>query len=83
MSMNSPLMPGAYSRRAEDCLHAVERDFFRIVGSAATAYIDVDRILGLLAEDATRAGWTEEEVTTAVHELARRHGMNKAGVAHS
>ena len=78
MSINSPLMPGSYSHRSADCENAVERDFFRIVGHAGTAFIDIDHVLAELAEDATRAGWSEEELTDAVHALARRYGIQKA-----
>lgn len=78
VSINSPLMPGPYSNRAVDCERAIERDFFRVVQDSGTAYLDADRILMLLAEDATNAGWSEEELTAAVHALAARHGMRSS-----
>lgn len=82
MSINSPLMPGPYSHRDVDCERAIERDFFRVIQDSGTAYLDVDRLLTLLAEDATSAGWSEEELTAAVHALAARYGMQRLGRTH-
>jgi hypothetical protein len=82
MSINSPLMPGPYSHRAVDCERAIERDFFRVIQDSSTAYLDADRILMLLAEDATNAGWSEEELTAAVQALAAQHNMQRFGRTH-
>ena len=71
-------MPGPYSHRDFDCERA-SSGIFRVVGEAATAYLDADRVLTLLVEDATSAERSEEELTAAVHALAARHGMRKLG----
>jgi hypothetical protein len=78
MSVNSPRFPGPYPQRAADCESAIERDFFRELVNANAAYVDVDRILAALADDATRAGWWEEDLTSAVYALARRHNIRTA-----
>lgn len=75
MSMNSPRIPGPYSQRASDCEHAIERDFLKHAVEAKTPYLDLDAILSSIAEDATHAGWSEEELTAAVLALAKRHKM--------
>jgi hypothetical protein len=77
MSMNSPRYPGPYSQRATDCELAIERDFLREALEAHTPFIDLDAILAALADDAMRAGWSEEDLTDAVIALAKRHKMNK------
>jgi hypothetical protein len=76
MSMNSPRYPGAYSQRATDCELAIERDFLREAIEARTPFIDLDAMLTALADDAVRAGWSEEELTEAVIALAKRHKMS-------
>lgn len=77
MSINSPRIPGPYLHRLEDCVSAIERDFLRAMINVTTPYVDLDRVLSEIAEDAARAGWTEEDVTDAVLVLARRHNMQK------
>jgi hypothetical protein len=52
--------------------------FLREVITLSTPYIDLDRILANVAEPATLAGWTEEELTDAVIRLAARHGMERS-----
>lgn len=79
MSINSPRIPGPYPHRAADCESAIERDFLRETVNWATPYIDLDRVLAAVAEDATKAGWSEAELTDAVINLARRYGMNRSG----
>jgi hypothetical protein len=76
MSINSPRFPGRYAQRAADCQAAIERDFLRGMVNSSTPYVDLDRVLSDIAEDATRAGWSEEELTDAVLVLARRYRMN-------
>ena len=75
MSMNRPRMPWPYAERADDCISALERDFLREVVLVGTPFIDMDSILAALADDASKAGWSEEEVTAAVIELTRRHRL--------
>ena len=75
MSMNAPRLPGSYSQRAADCEAAIERDFLRETVNASTPYVDLDRVLSAIAEDATGAGWSEAEVTDAVIRLAKRYRM--------
>jgi hypothetical protein len=43
--------------------------------NSTTPYVDLDRVLTEIAEEATTAGWSEEELTDAVLALAKRHGM--------
>jgi len=76
VSINAPRYPGPYAQRKTDCESAIERDFLREVINLPTPYIDLDRVLACVAEPATKAGWTEEELTDAVIRLAARHGMN-------
>ena len=76
MSINSPRMPGPYPHRAEDCEHAIERDFLRSIVNVTTPFQDLDRVLADIADDAARAGWSEEEFTDAVIRLARKHHLN-------
>ena len=76
VSMNSPRYPGPYSQRAADCEQAIEREFLKVAIESGTSYLDLDSILSELADDATRAGWTEEDLTHAVLALARRHKMS-------
>lgn len=78
MSINSPRRSGQYDGRQEDCERAIERDFLREMVNSTTPYVDLDRVLMAVAEDATRAGWSEHELTDAVISLARRHGMRTA-----
>lgn len=78
MSINAPRYPGPYAQRKADCESAIERDFLREVITLSTPYIDLDRILASVAEPATLAGWTEEELTDAVIRLAARHGMERS-----
>lgn len=73
MSINPPRFPGLYENRQEDCQLAIERDFLREMVNSSTPYVDLDRVLTEIAEDATRAGWSEEELTEAVLVLAKRH----------
>ena len=75
MSINSPRYPGPYEHRSEDCQFAIERDFLREMVNSTTPYVDLDRVLTEIADDATKAGWSEEELTDAVLELAKRHKM--------
>ena len=75
MSINSPRYPGPYLQRATDCELAIERDFLRAIVNLTTPYVDLDRVLSDIADDATRAGWSEEEITDAVLRLAVRHRM--------
>jgi hypothetical protein len=77
MAINSPRYPRPYAQRATDCELAIERDFFREVVEARTPLIDLDKILIALADDALKAGWSEEELTEAVLRLSRRHKMTK------
>ncbi|CAN7155298.1 hypothetical protein [Rhizobium sp. LjRoot254] len=76
MSINSPRYPGSYSQRATDCELAIERDFLREVVDAHTPFIDLDAILIAIADDALKAGWSEDELTEAAIVLAKRHKMN-------
>lgn len=78
MSVNSPRFPGQYAQRAADCESAIERDFLRELVNAGTSFIDIDRVLAAIAEDATRAGWSEEDLTEAVLSLANRYHMHSA-----
>lgn len=75
MSINSPRHVGWYEERARDCERAIERDFLREMVNVTTPYVDLDRVLSSIADDATRAGWTEQELTDAVLRLAQRHRM--------
>lgn len=75
MSINAPRYPGPYAQRKADCEGAIERDFLREIIKLSTPYVDLDRVLTCVAEPATKAGWTEEELTDAVIRLAARHGM--------
>jgi len=75
MSINSPRFSGQYGGRGVDCEYAIERDFLRETVNATTPYVDLDRVLTAIAEDATRAGWSERELTDAVIRLATRYGM--------
>jgi hypothetical protein len=75
MSIAIPRQAQPYTGRVFDCERAVESAFLDEVKSAGTAYIDLDHVLTGIAEDATRVGWTEEEITNAVLELAKRHGL--------
>lgn len=79
MSINSPRVPGPYAQRSADCESAIERDFLRETVNATTPYVDLDRVLSAIAEDATKAGWSEAELTDAVIRLARRYNMNYQG----
>ncbi|UVC12395.1 hypothetical protein IHQ71_30805 (plasmid) [Rhizobium sp. TH2] len=75
MSINSPRHPGPYINRALDCMAAIERDFLRETVNSTTPYVNLDRVLTEIAEDATRAGWSEQELTDAVLKLALRYNM--------
>jgi hypothetical protein len=75
MSMNSPRYPGPYSQRKVDCELVIERDFLREVVESRTPYLDLDAILIAIADDAARAGWSEEDLTEAVLVLAKRHRL--------
>lgn len=75
MSINSPRVPGSYALRSADCESAIERDFLRETVNATTPYVDLDRVLSGVAEDATKAGWSEAEFTDAVIRLAQRYQM--------
>ena len=75
MSINPPRYPGPYSHRAADCELAIERDFLREMVNRTTPYVDLDRVLMEIAEEATKAGWSEAELTDAVLNLAKRHKM--------
>ena len=76
MSINSPRHPWSSLRRAEDCTRAIERAFFREVVNIGGSYIDLDRILAGIADEGTKAGWSEQELTDAVLTLARQHAMS-------
>jgi hypothetical protein len=75
MSINPPRMPGSYPQRAEDCERAIERDFLRETVNWTAPFLDLDRVLATVAEDATKAGWSEAELTDAVIRLAERYNM--------
>ena len=75
MSMNSPRYPWPYPQRSYDCEQAIERDFLKHAIEAGTAYLDLDVLLSAIADDATRAGWSEEDLTEAAIALAKRHKM--------
>ena len=79
MSINSPRLPGPYEHRSADCESAIERDFLRETVNATTPYVDLDRVLSAIAGDATKAGWSEAELTDAVIRLARRYNMGASG----
>jgi hypothetical protein len=81
MSINSPRYPGPYTKRQEDCEHAIERDFLREAVETRTPYLDLDSILAAIAEDAARAGWSEQDLTDAVLALAKRHKMANRDVS--
>ena len=75
MSINSPRHPGPYEGRSQDCQSAIERDFLREMVNSTTPYVDLDRVLTEIADEATAAGWSEQELTDAVLALAQRHKM--------
>lgn len=75
MSINPPRYPGPYTQRASDCELAIERDFLREMINRTTPYVDLDRVLTEIAEEATKAGWSEAELTDAVIGLATRYNM--------
>lgn len=79
MSINSPKLPGPYPLRSQDCERATERDFLRETVNSTTPYVDLDRVLSAIADDATKAGWSEAELTEAVIRLANRYKMKPAG----
>jgi hypothetical protein len=54
MSINPTRMPGSYAQRTGDCWRAIERDFLRETVNSTTAYVDLERLLSVMAEDATR-----------------------------
>jgi hypothetical protein len=68
-------MPGPYPQRDADCERAIERDFLRETVNWTTPYLDLDRVLSAVAEEATKAGWSEAELTDAVIRLAKRYRM--------
>ena len=76
MSINSPRIPGPYPQRAADCENAIERDFLRETINWTAPYLDLDRVLDAVADEATKAGWSEAELTDAVIRLAKRYRMN-------
>ena len=78
MSINSPRHPWSYPQRAEDCALAIERVFFREVVNTGGSYIDLDKILAGIANEGTKAGWSEQELTYAVLTLAGQHAMRKS-----
>ena len=75
MSINPPRHPGPYAHRSEDCERAIERDFLQEMVNVTTPYVDLDRVLTSIADEATKAGWTEREITDAVLRLAARYRM--------
>lgn len=75
MPIAMPRQAKAYADRALDCEQAVEAAFLAEVQNAGTAFIDLDHVLSGIAEEATRAGWSEQEITDAVIQLARRHSL--------
>jgi hypothetical protein len=75
MSINPPRISGPYLERATDCEFAIERDFLRETVNATTHFLDLDRVLTEIAEDAMRVGWSEQELTDAVLRLAVRYHM--------
>lgn len=75
VSVNPPRVPGPYPSRDADCESAVERDFLREIVNAATPFVDLDSVLMAIADDAMRAGWSEQELTEAVQRLAVRHRL--------
>jgi hypothetical protein len=79
MLINPPRYPGPYSHRATDCELAIERDFLREMVNRTTPYVDLDRVLSEIAEEATKAGWTEADLTDAVLNLAKRHKLWPTG----
>lgn len=81
MSINPPRYPGHYALRHHDCQAAIERDFLREMVNTTTPYVDLDRVLTEIAEEATAAGWSEEELTDAVLALAKRHKWGRRGRA--
>lgn len=73
VSMNSPRFPGHYLQRASDCDQAIEGDFLKVVLESETTFLDLDHLISALADDATRAGWNEQDLTDAVLALAKRY----------
>jgi hypothetical protein len=78
MFVNPPRLPGAYPQRAHDCEMAIERGFLREVVETSAPFLDLDAILTAIAADATKAGWSEEELTEAVKTLAQRHSLDRS-----
>jgi hypothetical protein len=75
MSINPPRDPGSYLERDEDCQSAIERHFLYATVNSSRPYVDLARVLTEITDEATAAGWSEEELTDAVSILAQRHNM--------
>jgi hypothetical protein len=75
MSINPPRFPGPYSQRAIDCELAIKGNFLRETVNAATPCFDLNCVLSEIAGDATRSGWSEQELIDALMRLARRYNI--------
>jgi hypothetical protein len=75
MSINPPRNPGAYTERNKDCQSAIERHFLYATVNSSNPYVDLARVLTEISDEGTTAGWSEEELTEAILNLAKRHDM--------
>lgn len=56
MAITPPRHIGPYKRRQEDCQLAIERHFLREMVNRTTPYVDLDRVLTEISEEAAKAG---------------------------
>jgi hypothetical protein len=59
-----------YADRSLDCQQALEPMFLELVRTADTPYLDLSNMAGPIFEAAEAAGWTIDDVATAICELA-------------
>lgn len=68
--IKGPRRAGRYPDRWLDCQYALEPVFLRLLEERGTPYIDVAAISVPIIDVACAAGWSVEDATSAIEELA-------------
>jgi hypothetical protein len=77
--IKGPAKNGDYPDRWLDCQHALEPLFLELVEETATPYIDLSHMADPIFRAGEEAGWTVDDIATAISELAVNYQLGRSG----
>jgi hypothetical protein len=73
-----PAKQGDYPDRWLDCQHALEPLFMELVEASLTPFIDLSHMAGPIFQAGEEAGWTVDDIASAIAELAVNYQLGES-----